>query len=387
MTIQEMLEREDIYHIIETTLSRYFQEVHQNEITVKVQSRLRNNYVVYPRLGVIISRTPSWDVIKDTYRDFNVQNNLVRKIIAWGYITACFCTFGLLASRSLFVSNKKLLNNSIRIMPCNRKIRIFDYRKGQVDAILKEGFNDLYFKTELNYRLNPIHSFIPPIELYGKRWYRELILDGMGLVRVPEPEYSKKLQQTLSELRTLHETTKQEVDALTYCHSLKEFINEQLPFLKEKKHIQTTDYLKNIVNLCCQYVEKNNQIIPMALSHGDLQTGNIFVESNGNVILIDWETAATRSIWYDTGRLLLYSQRKDKYAAMINGRHNMDIKKALLYFDECKNRDITLVCSILILEEIKAFVDEIIDLPGDIGTEIMDRLTNEFIQIPELNEQ
>ena len=95
MTIQEMLEREDIYHIIETTLSRYFQEVHQNEITVKVQSRLRNNYVVYPRLGVIISRTPSWDVIKDTYRDFNVQNNLVRKIIAWGYITACFCTFGL----------------------------------------------------------------------------------------------------------------------------------------------------------------------------------------------------------------------------------------------------------------------------------------------------
>ena len=44
-----------------------------------------------------------------------------------------------------------------------------------------------------------------------------------------------------------------------------------------------------------------------------------------------------------------------------------------------------LVCAILIIEEIKAFVDEIIDLPGSIGTEIMDRLIDEFYQIPELN--
>ena len=90
MTIQEMLEREDIYSIIETTLVKYYREVHHTSAKVKIQSKFNNKYVVYPRLGVIISRTPSLSVIKDTYCDFDVQNNPVRKLIAWGYITDAF---------------------------------------------------------------------------------------------------------------------------------------------------------------------------------------------------------------------------------------------------------------------------------------------------------
>ena len=385
MTIQEMLEREDIYSIIETTLVKYYREVHHTSAKVKIQSKFNNKYVVYPRLGVIISRTPSLSVIKDTYCDFDVQNNPVRKLIAWGYITACLCTFGLLASKSLFVSDKKLLHNGVRIMPCNRKIRLFDYRQGVVDAMLKDGFNDLYFKTELSFRKNPIHPFIPKIVKSGNRWYRELILDGKGLVRIPEPKYSEKLQQTLSDLMMLQASTRKEADALAYCQDMQKYIIESLPVLKVTKHIQTTDYIKDVTNKCYRYVEQHNQTIPMALSHGDLQTGNIFVESAGNVILIDWETATLRSVWYDMGRLILYSQRKGKYAAMVNGRNSVTVKDALLVSDGDKERDMNLVCTILIIEEIKAFVDEIIDLPGSIGTEIMDRLIDEFYQIPELN--
>ena len=251
--------------------------------------------------------------------------------------------------------------------------------------MLKDGFNDLYFKTELSFRKNPIHPFIPKIVKSGNRWYRELILDGKGLVRIPEPKYSEKLQQTLSDLMMLQASTRKEADALAYCQDMQKYIIESLPVLKVTKHIQTTDYIKDVTNKCYRYVEQHNQTIPMALSHGDLQTGNIFVESAGNVILIDWETATLRSVWYDMGRLILYSQRKGKYAAMVNGRNSVTVKDALLVSDGDKERDMNLVCAILIIEEIKAFVDEIIDLPGSIGTEIMDRLIDEFYQIPELN--
>ena len=141
MTIQEMLEREDIYTILSTTLEEYFREVCDKDVQVKVErSVFKNPYVVYPRLGVVVSRIPSWKVAKDIYTQFNVQGNIKRKVLAWGYITLCFLSFGLLASRSLYISDKKWCKRYRYILPCNRKIRVFDYKEGIVDAILKTEF-------------------------------------------------------------------------------------------------------------------------------------------------------------------------------------------------------------------------------------------------------
>ena len=119
----------------------------------------------------------------------------------------------------------------------------------------------------------------------------------------------------------------------------------------------------------------------MAVTHGDLQTGNILIEeATGKVCIYDWETAGERSVWYDMGRFLLYSQRKDKYAYMVNHRAEKQVKDSLLMFDSNKERNMDLVIAVLVLEELVAFTDEICDLPGAMGTEIMDRLTDELKQ-------
>ena len=46
-------------------------------------------------------------------------------------------------------------------------------------------------------------------------------------------------------------------------------------------------------------VARNNNPIEVGFSHGDLQAGNIWVDDNNNLFIIDWESWSVRSIWYD----------------------------------------------------------------------------------------
>jgi len=377
MTIQEMLEREDIYTILSETLEEYFSMVWGRNVSVKVEKSLfKNRYVIYPRLGIVSARFPSWKVAKDIYNQFNVQGNLKRKLFAWGYITLCFLTGGLMASRTLYVSEKEWCKRDRYILPCNRKIRIFDYGKGYVDAILKVGFSDTYFKNELKYRAKPEYSFIPPFLEYGDRWYREAILTGRALVRISEPAYTEAVEKTKKEIRLLYNDTLHHESITSYCQRLVDSIQKKLPILVNKKGM-SVEYVNNVLDKCKKYVNGFDTPVPLVTSHGDLQTGNIMVGENGKVTIYDWETAGERSIWFDMGKLLLYSQRKGGYAHMIDNRENYEVSSRLLSLDN-KKYPMTGIIAVLVLEEMAFFVDEIVDLPGTMGTEIMDRLTDEL---------
>lgn len=382
MTIYEMLFREDIYGIMEQTLKEYYHEVHNADVEVKVEkSVFKNFYVIYPRLGVAMARIPSAGVLRDIFSQFNVQGNWMRKLAAWGYITACVLTCGLLGSRTLRIGNKAFRDRMVYIMPCNRKIRIFNYREGYVDAILKVGFSDNNFKNELKFRQQPEFDFIPGLLKCGERWYRESIIKGTGLVRLPEPTYSEKVDEIKKLLAPFYAAHLHEIDANEYGQKMADYVESKFSVLKEEKHIETTEYIKTVIGKCLEKIGQNDATIPMVVSHGDLQTGNILIEDNtGKVFIYDWETACERSVWYDMGRLLLYSQRKDKYSFMLNHRTEKQVKDSLLMFDVNKERNMDLVIAVLVLEELVAFTDEICDLPGSMGTEIMDRITDELKQ-------
>lgn len=382
MTIQEMLKREDIYGIIEKTLHSYYKKAYSDNVFVRVDHNVfRNRYIIYPRIGVIISRYPSFKVMQDVYKQFDVQYNILRKIAAWGYITLCFLTFGLLASRSLYVSKKNYLNRHRYIMPCNRKLRIFYYDKGYVDAILKDGFNDSYFKNEIKYRVNPKYSFIPPVISHGDRWYREEILFGYGLVRVHEPQYSIGVNSVVAGIKGLYKDSLRYKQVTEYEQELSQYVLERIDVLKITKKIPTTDYIRSVINTCYAILEKSQLNVPIVVSHGDLQTGNIFVDKKtGETIVYDWETASPRSIWYDMGRFILYSQRAGRYAQMVNNRNTEEVRNALLLMDSQKSYNMDEVIAVLVLEELVAFTQEICELPGEVGAEIMDRLTVELEQ-------
>ena len=383
MTILEMFEREDIYGILEKTMHQYFLEVQKKDVSISVsKAHFGQRLLIYPRLGIVVPRCPSWAIIKRTYVSFDVQGNLPKKLFAWTYITLCFLTFGLLADASLKLSDYSVWPNGMVVIPSNRKIRIYRYDQGFVDSILKVGFNDYYFKKELEVRKEPKFDFILGVLDYGDRWYREVLLKGRCLVRVSPDKYDGYLQRVISDLSLFYSRNTKSTVAGPYIEQLVKEYEEKLKQIEVSKHIQCGNKIRKVIGIVKEKYGDSNESILLTLTHGDLQTGNIYLdEKNDQIYIIDWETVKEKSIWYDSATVMCETRRKDKFSAMINLRHNPEVIKKVLYFDDTKNRDMNLVAGVLLLEELGFFLDEIIDLPGEMGSEIIERYEYEIDHI------
>lgn len=383
MNILEMLEREDIYGILESTMHQYYQEVWHKDIHARVTKKtFGRGLVIYPRLGIVVSRFPSWGVMKQTYSTFNVQGNIFKKILAWSYISLCFLTFGLFAGAVLILSDYSVWSRGTVIIPGNRKLKIFRHDKGYVDSILKVGFNDYYFNKELEVRKKPRFDFILGVLEYGERWYREALLTGRCLVRVSPARYNSYLTRVISDLSLFYECYTKEIVVGPYINRLAEEYKNKLKLIEDAKHIKCGDKIRRVIDFVIEKYGASKEAILTTLTHGDLQTGNVFLdEKTDGLYIIDWETVKEKSIWYDSATILCETRRKDKFSSMINSRYNPDTQLRILHFDTSTHRDMNIVASVLILEELGFFLDEIIDLPGDMGSEIIERYEHEIDHI------
>lgn len=383
MTILEMFEREDIYKILEVTLKEYYQKVHNVEVDIEVRKKhLFQKLVIYPRLGIVVPLFPSWAVIKRTYVSFDVQNNLPKKLFAWAYITLCFLTFGLLADASLYVSDNSVYSRNTVIIPSNRKIRIYEYGKSYVDSILKEGFNDFYFNNEIEVRKQPKYDFILGLLDYGSRWYREELLRGRCLVRCSGEEYQSYLNQTVRDLEVFYKENRVDIPAKQYVEHLIPDYESKIVEIEKKKHIRCGDKIRSVLKKMQAVCGRSTEMIPLTLTHGDLQTGNIYIdEQNKKLYIIDWETVKQKSVWYDAATVMCSTRRANKFSAMINDRFDKSVQEKLFVFDKQSTHNMNLVAAILILEEMGFFLDEIVDLPNDMGAEIIERFEHEIDQI------
>lgn len=383
MTILEMFEREDIYHIIEGTLEEYYRNVLKKKVSVKVdKNHFFKRILIYPRLGVIISRTPSWSVVKNLYRFFDVQNNLPKKLFAWSYITLCILTFGLLSDASLVLDDTSVFSNNHLIMPCNRKIKVFDYKNQIIDAYQKKGFSNYYLKKEIEVRRQPEVNFILPMLDSGERWYRERLLLGRCLVRTSGDVYNRYMAVVLEYLGQYYQKSLCEIAARDYLLQLAEEYEKMLKRVEEQKKITCGDKIRRVIRWSADIARKTHDTIPTAMGHGDLQTGNIYVdEEHDRVFLIDWETVKRRSVWYDAATVIFCTRRKNKFSDMLNSIDDERYMKKILWFDKNRGRETNVVAAVLLIEELGFFLEEIVDLPGEMGAEIIERYEYEIDRI------
>ena len=383
MTILEMFEREDIYKILEVTLKEYYQKVHNVEVDIEVRKKhLFQKMVIYPRLGIVVPLFPSWAVIKRTYISFDVQNNLLKKLFAWAYITLCFLTFGLLADASVSISDRSVYSKDTVIIPSNRKIRIYEYGEGYVDSILKDGFNDYYFNNEIEVRKQPKYDFILGLLDYGPRWYREELLRGRCLVRCSGEEYQLYINQTIRDLEVFYKEYRVDIPANKYVKQLVPSYERIIAEIEMKKHIRCGEKMRSVLKQMKAVCESSDEMIPLTLTHGDLQTGNIYIdEQNKKLYIIDWETVKQKSVWYDAATVMFATRRENKFSTMINDRFDKSVQEKLFTFDRQPHDNMNLVAAILVLEEMGFFLDEIVDLPNDMGSEIIERFEHEIDQI------
>ena len=381
MKIEAMVVREDFYKINENTLKRYFKIVHGKDVDIKTKGyNFWNRIVIYPHLGSIVTRIPSRKLHKFWLNEYNVRNNRFKYIIAKLYVHGCFLSLGLLAAKGLYISDKTVFSRSTALIPGNRKIRIYNFKSGYVDAIIKDTFTHKYFDNELSFKLNNTYDFIPPIIEYGDDWYREAILHGQPLARIKDERlYQKCINDTIKHIGIIAKSTLKYVNVLNYSKNLYTEILRKMVLAKMNKHINSYNIILEIAEASLAKAILLEAPLPSVESHGDLQSGNVWVDvKKKKTYIIDWETHERRSVWYDCATLLLSTRRANKLKEMMDNCEIGTVKKAVLINDNRKNYNMQSVMGIITLEDIMFYLDDMLELPEDFGGDIFDRIAGEL---------
>ena len=384
MKIDQMLLRENFYLINEKTLQSYYKTVHGIDTVISTHKRsLLRDAFIYPKINSIISRFPSKKVRNYIFAEFNARNNFV-KYLQWKLFSAlCLYSGGLTASNTLNFAKSKPINKDILIWPCNRKIRIFNFDLGYVDSIIKDGFTKKYFNKEVSFRLNTNYSFVPKISSHGDNWYREHLLIGQPLARIKDNEqFEKSSIETISNIKKIVQDTIKYINVDKYVTVLFNRIDELVLNAKKRKNISTGNDILNLATIASKNAKLIQSEIPFALSHGDLQSGNLWVDTkNRRTLIIDWETNDYRSIWYDPATFLLSTRRDNGVYDMITNRNSEKVKNAVLINDSIKTYNMDGVIGIIILEDIVFCLEDNLELQSNWGKENIDQLGKQLKKI------
>ena len=153
-----MIQRENFYDLLKNTLEKYYQEVYHENLTINITQN-KTDILIFEDLGSIHKRHSNSKIFRYWMNEYNIRNKPIKYLIAKVYVISCFLLKDLLAQKYLEITTKKLFNESIAIIPANRKIRIFDFKNNYVDAIVKDGFTDKFFNNEVNFRKNTHYNF------------------------------------------------------------------------------------------------------------------------------------------------------------------------------------------------------------------------------------
>lgn len=381
MIISAMLDREDFYKILIETLEFYYNKTQNKNVKVSYDKfKDSDELFIYPRLSYISRRITPSGAKKFLYSEYNIRNSFIKYLCGKLMVFLGTHTFGLGASKKIYISNDIVGKNEF-ISPQNRSVRIFNYETLTVDCVAKSGFTDFYFNNQLKFREDCNYDFVPKLLEHGERWFRERIMLGHALARVTvEEDYKKAVSDVLLYLRIIANDTMVFITADKYVAMLAEEIKEKLSRAVNNKKIK---YVAQLIEETDKIVQKTltfDFTVPLVTSHGDLQSGNIWVDKEKKTWIYDWETVKQRSVWYDCATLLYSIRRAGGLENLINSN---DISEIYV----CDNRsdysadETYVIKTIVLLEDILFYLDDMNGLPFEYGNDIFDKFSLRVLNI------
>ena len=371
MKISEMLQREDFYAILPETFNQYaaFLGIEPGSVAV-VGKGEKANLFVNEKLNAILAARPSGAVKAYLKTEYTVGGNALRKVAVAAYLKyALTCVRGN-SQRGLRCDMKSSLND-VLIYPCNKKIRLFDFKEGVVYTVLKTGFPDIYIKRETKFRQDANVPFVPKILSCMDGCYSERIIEnGRPLARIQDGGYvERKKQESLRLVQSLT-TSPKRVRAKEYVAGLRD---RCLTMLKNKNGFESFERVEGVFERLTGKVTACE--IGLVTSHGDFQPGNIWIDKDGEIVIIDWETVKERSPYYDYAAL---------YCSLRNhgGLNNLCERiKANKHLNDNEDCPIQTVLALILAEELEYQTEELISFPGKMGLAIYENQLKEFESI------
>ena len=376
-----MIIREDFFSLFFPTVEKYFREVRNESIEIRFATcRHDCNCVIRPRLSAVTSIHPTRRAKSFFYSEWNIRNSFLKNIAAKTYVWLLTNTGKLFCDYRFSFMPKDSFSNDYVIAPNNRTIRIFDYKTKTVGCICKEGFSNRFMRNQIEFRKTHNYVFLLKMIDYGDRWFTEPIMKGHPLARVCDNQlYADGIKQALECIKTVAKPQIHYVSSHKYSECLKTKILNYLMRAESEKEIKTSLAVRSLTEyaLNCVFAE-SDILIPVSESHGDLQTGNIWMDENRKVWIYDWETVDTRSIWFDPVVLSYSLRRKNGWAGFFNDMRIERLEDYLASFP-AETASPRIVKSIILLEDMLFYFEDMLELPGSWGNKIFD----EFILLLE----
>lgn len=372
MGIEGMLEREDFYKILQETLMVYFQKVRHKDIICQYEPFDDGEILrIYTRGSIVCRPNKPQGARAYLKAEYNVRNSLWKYVAGKLLVHYLMCTKMAFSPRGIFITKGAVGKNEI-ISPQNRSIRIYDYDKLHVDCIIKQGFTEKYFNNQIAFRKKYKYDFMVPLIDSGEGWFREPILNGHPLARVTgKGKYQKGLDTAVLYIQRLAKDTLEYTPSQEYIQGLLSKAKQLTGLAKQIKNITTSDKCLALLD----YIEKGlsniTMEIPTCMSHGDFQTGNIWMNNEGKVLLYDWETAGRRSVWYDSATLLYSLRRLYGWGQFFANPNPVQS----LVCDPNKNRtseEFELIKKIVLLEDYLFLIEDMMELPETWGGDVFD---------------
>ncbi|WP_288275587.1 hypothetical protein [uncultured Prevotella sp.] len=382
MGFQALLTREDYYGILKDTLQRYYTQRYGDGIEVGYEPKTgAAELIMNPRLGMIFQPFPPRKPRKYLYRSYNIRGNIVKNIAAKVFV------FLSTHSRNLFTMQKKLyiypagmIKRDMMICYLNRSIRIFDFEEGKTVSIQKETFTSKFFQNQLQFRNGNNYSYIPPITAYGENWFEENILEGKSLARETDKDkFTAGENQALASILELVKRKIELADSKAYITDIIEGCRQFLTGAKETKGINTINEATNYLELLSTVLVQAPEKLPLAESHGDLQAGNIWLEEK-KAWIIDWETHAKRSIWFDVTTLIFGTRYYGGIRTLTSKLKEDGLKETMLHGQQCDWNARSMV-ALFLLEDLLFYLEDMMELPGQGGKDSFDIYMNELSEI------
>jgi len=299
--ISYMLKREDFYDINEKTLKNYYSDCK----TVK-------KLYIYPELNAIVVSCPSRAVKRYLYTEYRVSGSFIKRLAVRAYAFVMLNSFGLFAARSIKLPASAGRNTLI--YPCNKKYRIFDFDKNTVSVIPKVGFPVGDLKNEIDFRKSSDAEFVPSLISYSDKGYTEDIIDGYPVARASKRE-EELSDKAFSIWESYSARSRSTVDRGRYAGEL---LSKTGMLLGELEALNKSVDSKRVLSLAEKLSDEMSAYtgsVTLSLSHGDLQSGNVWVENETDKIyIIDWESYGKRSAEYDKATLYGGIRRSDRLA-------------------------------------------------------------------------
>lgn len=359
MKFSEMILRENFWKILEDTLQDNGDYIGAKGDVVVADKGEKCTFYANAQLNAIMSAHPSRAVVDYLKTEYNVSGNMHRKMMVKGYLFAATSFVKQFSQKGIKINfETRIDKDNILIYPCNKKIRLFDFKRGMVYTMLKRDFPSLYINREIKFRLENKAFFIPEITHSGNGYYSEKIINGMPLARINDESFVLRCKEKAFELLISLTQTNCQVMASEYLKELKETCLKQLKLKPAFKDSAIVQHLFDTL-LSVQPEEK----LSLVISHGDFQPGNIWWDKeNEQIVIIDWETVKLRSCFYDFAALYYNLRRNGTEQQVVDCLKSSSHIKA--FSPMCSPESIA---KIVMAEELAYQTEELISFPGDIG--------------------